>query len=87
MPMDDKDVFFSGLTVVFLAWRFYRHMGQQGYLNAVGLVLGSITCFGVIMVGNFQVSFFYEKERTVIASKMFKKDIYSKSTRNCFPYI
>nr|CAB3267045.1 transmembrane protein 150B [Phallusia mammillata] len=47
---------FFGLIVVFLAWRFYRHMGQTNCLNSLALVLGSLSCFGVIMVGNFQVT-------------------------------
>ncbi|XP_076820450.1 uncharacterized protein LOC143465837 [Clavelina lepadiformis] len=47
---------FLGLIVVFLAWRFYRHMGQRCFLNMLGLMFGGLSCLGVIMVGNFQVT-------------------------------
>uniref|UniRef100_H2ZM75 CWH43-like N-terminal domain-containing protein n=1 Tax=Ciona savignyi TaxID=51511 RepID=H2ZM75_CIOSA len=47
---------FFGMTIVFLAWRYYRHMGQRGTLNQVAVVFGLLSCFGVILVGNFQVS-------------------------------
>ncbi|XP_018670016.2 uncharacterized protein LOC100177513 [Ciona intestinalis] len=47
---------FFGMTIVFLAWRYFRHMGQRGALNRVTIVFGMLSCFGVILVGNFQVS-------------------------------
>lgn len=46
---------FFGIVIVFLAWRYYKHLGESGKLNHATLVVGSISCFGVIIVGNFPV--------------------------------
>jgi len=48
---------FFGMMVVFLAWRYYRHLGERSKLNNSTLVVGSISCFGVILVGNFPVTY------------------------------
>ena len=48
--------FITGLIVVFLAWRYYRHLGEKSTLNNTTLIIGSMSCFGVIIVGNFPVS-------------------------------
>jgi len=48
---------FMGLTVVFLAWRYYRYLGEKSILNNVTLIVGSLSCFGVIIVGNFPVTY------------------------------
>ena len=45
--------------VAFLAWRYYRHLGEKSKLNKITLIIGFISCFGVIIVGNFPVSCFY----------------------------
>nr|XP_039250535.1 modulator of macroautophagy TMEM150B-like [Styela clava] len=47
---------FIGIVVVILAWRFMRHMDQRSHLNSAALISGILSCFGVVMVGNFQVS-------------------------------
>jgi len=48
---------FFGFIIVFLAWRYYRQLGESGMLNNATLVVGSISCFGVVMVGNFPVTY------------------------------
>jgi len=48
---------FLGLITVFLAWRYYRHLGENGILNIFTLLIGTFCCFGVILVGNFPVSY------------------------------
>jgi len=48
---------FFGMMVVFLAWRYYRHLGERSMLNNSTLVVGSVSCFGVIIVGNFPVTY------------------------------
>jgi len=47
---------FLGLTVVFLAWRYYRHLQENNLLNLFSLIVGSFCCCGVILVGNFPVT-------------------------------
>ena len=46
----------TGLIVVFLAWRYYRYLEEKSKLNNTTLIIGSMSCFGVIIVGNFPVS-------------------------------
>lgn len=49
---------FFGIIVVFLAWRYYSHLGEKNSkLNNISLVVGSLSCFGVVVVGNFPVTY------------------------------
>lgn len=47
---------FIGIIIVVLLWRFMRHMNQKTNLNCASVIMGILSCFGVIMVGNFQVT-------------------------------
>lgn len=49
---------FFGMVIVFLAWRYYRYVGgERSTLNNLTLIVGSISCFGVVIVGNFPVTY------------------------------
>lgn len=47
---------FIGMIVVFIAWRYMRQIGQTDCLNTIAVICGFISCIGICIVGNFQVT-------------------------------
>lgn len=47
---------FIGMIVVFIAWRYMRQIGQRDCLNTIAVICGFISCIGICIVGNFQVT-------------------------------
>lgn len=47
---------FIGMIVVFIAWRYMRQIGQRDCLNTLAVICGFISCIGICIVGNFQVT-------------------------------
>ena len=42
---------FIGMTVVFIAWRYMRAIGQRDCLNTIAVICGFISCIGICIVG------------------------------------